>query len=121
MLNLTAKAGDVLMIPVRCTTFRRCFAPDSPPASVGNAVVSVLFSQEALVHGALPWVPTDRLRRVLVLRYKPHDGNVGPNPPWVVERLSAETRELVAVADPAHVKALARRWGVGAGQGAAKL
>ena len=79
------------------------------------------FSQEALVHGALPWVPTDRLRRVLVLRYKPHDGNEGPNPPWVVERLSAETRELVAAAAPSHVKALARRWGVGAGQGAAKL
>ena len=74
MLNLTAKAGDVLMIPVRCTTFRRCFAPDSPPASMGDAIVlsPVRFSQEALVHGALPWVPTDRLRRVLVLRYKPH-------------------------------------------------
>ena len=88
---------------------------------MGDAIVlsPVWFLQEALVHGALPWVPTDRLRRVLVLRYKPHDGNVGPNPPWVVERLSAETRGLVAAADPAHVKALARRWG--GGQGGAKL
>eukprot|EP01043_Picozoa_sp_COSAG02_P121628 COSAG02_NODE_58474_length_277_cov_0.623596_1_plen_43_part_10 len=34
---------------------------------------------EALVHGALPWVPVDRLRRVLVLRYRPHT-TAGANP-----------------------------------------
>eukprot|EP01046_Picozoa_sp_COSAG06_P012243 COSAG06_NODE_715_length_12863_cov_38.702569_2_plen_67_part_00 len=51
---------------------------------------------EALVHGALPWLPPDRLRRVLVLRYRPYSDTAEPNrqPVFVQERLSPETLEL---------------------------
>lgn len=94
MVNLSAKAGDILMIP------------------------------EALVHGALPWLPTDRQRRVLVLRYRPHaslyiptgpGGRMGsggsfrarelppnPMPAEVLRRLSPET---VALTDNAPAEA----------------
>lgn len=69
---------------------------------------------EALVHGALPWVPVDRLRRVLVLRYRPHtNAGANPHPPFVLDRLSPETLELTANADADKVKDLARRWMAG--------
>jgi hypothetical protein len=69
MLNLTASAGDILMIP------------------------------EALVHGSLPWRPRDRQRRVLVLRYRPHDDaphTAHRMPEEVRRRLSPDTIELTA-------------------------
>jgi hypothetical protein len=69
---------------------------------------------EALVHGALPWVPVDRLRRVLVLRYRPHTkAGANPQPRFVLDRLSPETLELTANADSDEVKEVARRWMTG--------
>ena len=69
---------------------------------------------EALVHGALPWVPADRLRRVLVLRYRPHTKpGANPQPAFVADRLSPETLELTANAGSDHVKDIARRWMTG--------
>ena len=66
---------------------------------------------EALVHGALPWVPVDRLRRVLVLRYRPHTkAGANPQPPFVLERLSPETLELTASVNSDDVKDIAKRW-----------
>ena len=48
------------------------------------------------MHGALPWLPTDRQRRVLVLRYRPHIEDSRSFPPEILERLAPETRELAA-------------------------
>ena len=87
---------------------------------------------EALVHGALPWLPTDRLRRVLVLRYRPYSDTAEYNrqPAFVQERLSPETLELTESPGDSVVKEIARRWmeadgsgGTGSTQaaGAAKL
>lgn len=87
---------------------------------------------EALVHGALPWLPPDRLRRVLVLRYRPYSDTAEPNrqPVFVQERLSPETLELTESPGICVVKEIARRWmeadgsgGTGSTQaaGAAKL
>ena len=86
---------------------------------------------EALVHGALPWLPPDRLRRVLVLRYRPYSDTAEPNrqPVFVQERLSPESLELTE-SPGSVVKEIARRWmeadgsgGTGSTQaaGAAKL
>ena len=74
MMNITPNAGDILMIP------------------------------ETLVHGALPWLPCDRDRRILMLRYRPHGrpseaGLVKPHHILsnraIVQRLAPETRELI--------------------------
>ena len=76
MLNLIANAGGASPPPPCPTLPRRRRRPAGPSAP--RAVLSALFAAdilmipEALVHGALPWLPTDRLRRVLVLRYRPH-------------------------------------------------
>ena len=78
---LTPKAGDVLIMP------------------------------EALTHGVMPWLPEDRPRRTLMLRYQqqtmpPH--NNPPIGPDVVKRLAPETRELIAQASIAHTKEVAK-------------
>lgn len=68
---------------------------------------------EALVHGALPWIPTDRLRRVLVLRYRPHGNGpvTNPQPKFVLSRLSPETVELSnSSAAEGGVKKVAKGW-----------
>ncbi|AWT60965.1 MAG: hypothetical protein DF168_02190 [Candidatus Moanabacter tarae] len=71
VLNLTPKAGDVVIIP------------------------------ELLTHGVLTWRPRNRDRRFLMLRYVPQFlGPIGDNLPFpfpseILERLSPETRELI--------------------------
>ena len=78
---------------------------------------AVLMS-EATVHTALPWRPTDRRRRTLVLRYQPqHTGALSDSPgawpsAWpdeIAEVLAPETRELIAPAHVTHLKNVAAR------------
>ena len=64
--------------------------------------------REALVHGALPWLPTDRQRRVLVLRYRPHTQDSRSFPPEILARLAPETRELAAPMGTEGVKDVAK-------------
>ena len=76
------------------------------------AAGDVLVMPEALTHGVMPWLPDDRPRRTLMLRYQqqtmpPH--NNPPIGPDVVERLAPETRELIAQASIAHTKEVAKQ------------
>ena len=74
VINLTPRAGDVLII------------------------------SELLTHGILPWNPPDRIRRILVLRYTPqHKGGGGPSE-TLKARLSSQTLELMAPAHYTHSK-----------------
>ena len=78
------------------------------PIAAGDIVIM----PEALTHGVMPWAPTDRARRTLMLRYQlqtmpPH--NNPPIGPAVVARLAPETRELIAQASVAHIKDVAKR------------
>ena len=68
-MNVTAKAGDALVIT------------------------------EALTHGALPWNPKDRMRMILVLRYVPQYAGNDHIPESVKSRLAPETLELIAKTD----------------------
>ena len=80
VINLTPRAGDVLII------------------------------SELLTHGILPWTPPDRIRRILVLRYAPqHSRSGGGLPEAVKERLSPETIELMEPAHYTHTKEIAKR------------
>ena len=75
VVNITPKAGDMVIIT------------------------------ESLTHGALAWRPTDRMRRILVLRYHLQtQGQSGGIPEEVVSRLSPETVELISPAGPTDVK-----------------
>jgi hypothetical protein len=74
VINLTPRAGDVLII------------------------------SELLTHGILPWNPSDRIRRILVLRYTPqHKGGGGPSE-VLKACLSPETLELMEAAHYTHTK-----------------
>ncbi len=65
---------------------------------------------ESLTHGALAWRPTDRMRRILVLRYHPQtQGQSGAIPEEVALRLSPETAELISSAGPMDVKDIVNR------------
>ena len=69
-----------------------------------------LILSEATVHGILPWVPHDRLRRFLVLRYGMQYSGVQPLlnlPAPLVSRLSDTTVELMGYAHITHTKGLA--------------
>ena len=77
ILNITPAAGDAIVMP------------------------------ECMTHGILPWKPTDRRRRMLVLRYRPHHRQAGPIPDAVIQRLAPETRELVESAHYTHRKDIA--------------
>lgn len=72
----------------------------------GDAVVMT----EMLAHGTLQWKPKDRLRRVLVLRYRPQFKG---QPSFVTEairdRLSPETQELMAHAHYTYVKEVVKK------------
>ena len=82
-LNITPKAGDVVII------------------------------SELVTHGALSWVPQDRDRRFLTLRYmQQHEsvrGDLMRFAPEVCERLSPETLELAEPASFHHVKEIVKR------------
>ena len=70
----------------------------------GDAVVMT----EMLAHATLKWKPTNRMRRTLVLRYRPQfKGQPHEMPDSVQERLSPELRELMAPAHYTHVKDIA--------------
>eukprot|EP01048_Picozoa_sp_COSAG05_P009112 COSAG05_NODE_728_length_7700_cov_14.555979_1_plen_348_part_00 len=80
MIQLTARAGDIIVCP------------------------------EATTHGVLPWLPTDRPRHVLGFRYhSQHLGGSIEFEDRVLERLSAPTRELLQYAHYTHTKAIATR------------
>ena len=66
----------------------------------GDAVVMT----EMLAHGTLQWKPKDRLRRTLVLRYRPQFKGQAAVPEVLYDRLSPQTRELMAPAHYTHVK-----------------
>ena len=78
VLNITPRAGDVVII------------------------------SELVTHGALSWVPQDRDRRFLTLRYmQQHEsvrGGLDRFSPELKARLSPETLELAAPASFAHTK-----------------
>lgn len=88
----------------------------------------ILVVPEALTHCVLPWLPRDRARRVLMLRYVPQHSHASafrlfpspvlstdegshtwltPFPPEVSARLSPETLELARCAHFTHVKDIA--------------
>ena len=76
MRSLCPRAGDALLLP------------------------------EATTHCVLPWAPTDRPRRTLMLRYQPqHRGEIMTSawPESIERRLAPETRELL---EAAHVNAI---------------
>ena len=85
MLNITPRAGDVVMI------------------------------SELVTHGALSWVPRDRDRRFLTLRYmQQHEsvrgrGDLRCFSAEVCARLAPETLELIAVRDFNDTKEIATR------------
>ena len=63
-----------------------------------------LFCSELLTHGVLQWKPTERDRRLLILRYRPQYEGRASLPQEIIERLSPETQELVASASYGHTK-----------------
>jgi ectoine hydroxylase-related dioxygenase (phytanoyl-CoA dioxygenase family) len=93
---------------------------DDLPAGIINVTPragDVAIISERLTHGTLRWQPTDRLRRVLVLRYQPqfHPGG-GSLPESVLSRLDPDTLELTERAGYRDVKQLVvDRGGVPAG------
>ena len=65
----------------------------------------VVIISEHLIHGALSWLPPDRDRRFLTLRYTvQHIGPTSPFPDGGKANLSPETLELIAVRDFDHTK-----------------
>jgi hypothetical protein len=65
----------------------------------------MVVTSELMTHGILEWRPKDRMRRFLVLRYKPqHPGLPIPFPEEIRTRLSPETQELIETASYTHVK-----------------
>ena len=80
LLNVTPKAGDVLII------------------------------SESLTHGALPWVPDNRERIILVLRYRPQTVSAAELPEEILLRLSPEVLELVSAAGPNEKKKITENW-----------
>ena len=71
---------------------------------------------ELVTHGALSWVPRDRDRRFLTLRYmQQHEsvrGGLRRFSAEVCARLSADTLELAEPASFEHTKEIVRREGV---------
>ena len=71
---------------------------------------------ELVTHGALSWVPKDRDRRFLTLRYmQQHESVRGDLKRFSAEvsaRLSPETLELTEPASFGHTKEIVRRAGV---------
>jgi hypothetical protein len=79
VVNVTPKAGDMVVMP------------------------------ESVTHGILPWKPTDRIRRILQLRFRPQhrSGGIGV-PEEVAKLLKPELRELLEMAHFTHVKEIAK-------------
>ena len=79
VVNVTPRAGDIIVI------------------------------SELLCHGALQWQPEERLRRSLVLRYRPQFKRPPSVPEVLHDRLSPPTRELMAYAHYNHSKTSSKR------------
>ena len=72
----------------------------------GDAVVMT----EMLAHGTLQWKPKDRLRRILVLRYRPQfKGQPSVVTEPIRNRLSPEIQELMAHAHYTYVKEVVKK------------
>ncbi len=88
------------------------YVAEEIPAGVANVTAragDVVFMSEMVSHGALNWKPQDRDRRFLTLRYAPQFiASNGKFPDEILERLSPETNELVAVTGYAHTKEVAK-------------
>lgn len=71
----------------------------------GDAIIMT----EMLAHGTLQWKPQDRMRRTLVLRYRPQfKGQPHALPASIQQRLSPELRSLMAPAHYTETKAIAQ-------------
>ena len=85
---------------------------DELPEGVSNITPKagdVVIISELLTHGTMPWKPSDRLRRALVLRFTPqHYGGSDSIPEEIKGRLSPETLELIETASFNHVKEIAK-------------
>jgi ectoine hydroxylase-related dioxygenase (phytanoyl-CoA dioxygenase family) len=65
----------------------------------------IIVTSELMTHGILEWQPKDRIRRIIVLRYKPqYAGLVQSYPDEIIARLSPETQELIETNHFTHVK-----------------
>lgn len=87
---------------------------DLPPGVVNITPKAgdILVTSELMTHGILEWRPKDRIRRILVLRYRPqHTGLPLPMPDEVRARLSPETLELIETASYTHVKDIVKDGG----------
>ena len=71
----------------------------------GDAVVMT----EMVAHATLQWKPRDRLRRTLVLRYRPQFKGQHAIPDIIAKRLSPETKELIAAAHYTHLKEIVKQ------------
>ena len=67
--------------------------------------------REALVHAAMPWIPTDRQRRMLLLRFKPQHRGTACFPPEIMRRLAPETRAVAELWGEGEVRAVATQPG----------
>lgn len=84
---------------------------DLPPGviNVTPKAGDIIVTSEMMTHGILEWQPKDRVRRMLVLRYKTQfAGLVQPYPDEIVERLSPETQELIETNHFTHVKEIVK-------------
>ncbi|NKB69475.1 MAG: hypothetical protein GKR89_20580 [Candidatus Latescibacteria bacterium] len=69
----------------------------------------IVVISEGLVHSTLQWKPTDRIRRILVLRYATqYTGYTRGPEPAIAERLAPQTLELMAPAGITHSKEIAQ-------------
>lgn len=78
------------------------------PIAAGDVIVM----PEALTHGVMPWMPADRARRTLMLRYQQQTMPPHKNPPIgpdIIARLAPETCELIAQASIAHTKEVVKQ------------
>lgn len=84
---------------------------DTLPPGVVNVTPKagdVIVMTEMLAHGTLQWRPTDRVRRTLVLRYRPQfKGQPHDLPDALRQRLSPEIRQLMASAHYTETKPIA--------------
>ena len=84
---------------------------DDLPAGVVNVTPragDVIVMTEMLAHGTLQWKPTERQRRTLVLRYRPHYKIRAGASEAIQERLSPQVRELMDYAHYTDVKEIAK-------------
>ena len=86
---------------------------DPKPHSVFTNITpragDVVLISELLTHGVLRWRPTDRDRRLLVLRYKPQYMGKSSFSQAILDKLSAETLELISSAPYHHIKDIVKR------------